>query len=216
MGETSTCSHREASGRRALNFRETVPRRLLFGLLLSPTSLGTRFRSALDLASDRALESALESALARSARLSLALALKTLVHMSHAWQLALAWPCVYSVLSALSLMSGCMFRQLAIARPCVYSVYLSALGSPNCLAACSVLSLQSIVVHKSELLIHANRNYRYRSHGIAARPPLSHRGTARGASRRRRMAVHVAASPPSRTASTDEFLLFKGCSRASS
>ena len=128
MGETSTCSRREASGRRALNFRETVPRRLLFGLLLSPTSLGTRFRSALDLASDRALESALESALARSARLSLALALKTLVHMSHAWQLALAQPCVYSVLSALSLMSGCMFRQLALARPCVYSVSLGALA----------------------------------------------------------------------------------------
>jgi hypothetical protein len=162
MGETSTCSRREASGRRALNFRETVPRRLLFGLLLSPTSLGTRFRSALDLASDRALESALESALARSARLSLALALKTLVHMSHAWQLALARPCVYSVLSALSLMSGCMFRQLAIARPCVYSVYLSALGSP--MSGC-MFGLESTVYcgtyDKSELflLIHANQNY---------------------------------------------------------
>ena len=60
--------------------------------------------------------------------LSLALARKTLVHMSHAWQLALAQPCVYSVLSALSLMSGCMFRQLALARPCVYSVSLGALA----------------------------------------------------------------------------------------
>jgi hypothetical protein len=144
MGETSTCSRREASGRRALNFRETVPRRLLFGLLLSPTSLGTRFRSALDLASDRALESALESALARSARLSLALALKTLVHMSHVWQLALAWPCVYSVLSALSLMfmAACSGSWLSLGP--AYTLCTSRRSAVAQLSGC-MLGLESTV-----------------------------------------------------------------------
>jgi hypothetical protein len=94
--------------------------------------------------------------------------------MSHAWQLALARPCVYSVLSALSLMSGCMFRQLAIARPCVYSVYLSALGSP--MSGC-MFGLESTVLlwyTKSELLIHGfHANQGRAAHtgtmGIAAR-----------------------------------------------
>ena len=153
--------------------------RLLFGLLLSPTSLGTRFRSALDLASDRALESALESALARSARLSLALALKTLVHMSHAWQLALARPCVYSVLSALSLMSGCMCSGSWLSLGPAYTLCTSRRSARPCLAACSVLSLQSIVVHKSELLIHGFSDGS--SHlAMEPRPYRSHTGMRMG------------------------------------